>query len=198
MSSGNFEYTLEEQAALLGQFADVMEAARERQRPAKKISLALSAAISDDDIVIQPKIVQTATGKVFHVTSDVNIRTAADIINALGCPVKWGLAEKPEKIPMVIQPVDCRARLVPLGKTMTAEEIYTSFPMALSPVEWGAFGVKFPDEQREDPVIGVWLDASGQFFCGILGVYDGGRYVDVSPCDPGNGFDGYCRVLVRE
>ncbi len=198
MSSGNFEYTLEEQAALLGQFADVMEAARERQRPAQKISLALSAAISDDDIIRVPKVVQTSTGKIFHVSSGNNIRSATDAINTLDCKVKRGLAETPNKIPMILQPVDEHVRAIPLGKVMTAEDIYFSFPKSTTPAGWAAFGAKFPEEQRKAPHIVIWLDASGRFFCGNLFVCGDGRGVGVGPCGPGEEFHAYCCVLVRE
>jgi hypothetical protein len=193
-----FEYTLEERSLLLGKVSDVAKFAHEQLRPADRLSLALDAAISDDDIIVVPKVVQSPNGQIFHVTSGSNIRTGADAINALDCKVKWGLAETPNKIPIILQPVDETVRAVPLGKVMTAEEICFSFPKSTTPAGWAAFGAKFPEEQRKAPHIVIWLDASGQFFYGYLDICDDERIVDVYPCRPGYGFDGRCCVLVRE
>ncbi|MBI4050830.1 MAG: hypothetical protein HY396_02550 [Candidatus Doudnabacteria bacterium] len=198
MSSGVFEYTAEEKAALLDQFGDVLGLVQERKRHPRHISRALQAAIGDDEIVVVPKIIQTPTGKIFHVTSDGKIRTAADAISALNCPVKWGLAEKPVEIPMIIQPVDCRVRVVPLGEIRTTEEVYSLYPGIVSPAEFFAFGTKFPEEQREAPIFTVWLDALGRFWEAILAVYVRERDVGVSRVRPDIEWLAYCRVLVRE
>lgn len=200
MSSGTlkqrFDYTLDEQAALLSQFGHVMEAVNERQRPAARVSLALQAAISDDDIVVVPKVTMTSTGKAYHVTG--NARSAKEAIDALNCPVKWGLAEKPAEIPMIIQPVDCRVRAIPLEQVRTTEEIYGLYSKILTPAEFFAFGAKFPEEQREAPHFTIWLDANGQFWDAILGVDGGERYVSVLQYHPDGRWDEYYRVPVRE
>ncbi|KKS34203.1 MAG: hypothetical protein UU95_C0016G0035 [Parcubacteria group bacterium GW2011_GWC2_42_12] len=190
-----FDYTLDEQAALLSQFGHVMEAVNERQRPAARVSLALQAAISDDDIVVVPKVTTTPTGKVFHVTG--NAQSAKEAIDALNCPVKWGLAETPEKIPLIIQPVDCRARFIPLGRVRTTEEIY-NFPKILPPTEFFALGAKFPKEQCEAPILDVWLDAVGRFWYAILTVNGVQRDVDVRQAHPVGQWRGHYRVPVRE
>lgn len=197
MSNGTL-WTPEQKGVIFDQVSRVMELGREGLREQPEVSRALQAIIGDDDIVVVPKVAQSPDGKVFHVTSDVKIRTAADAIAATGCEVKWGLAETPEKIPMVIQPADCRARLVELGKATTVEEIYTSFPRVVSPGEYFAFGGKFPEEQKAGPIVEVWLDAQGQFCCAFLSVYGGERYVDVRRGRPVGKFNGGCRVLVRE
>lgn len=194
--SSTFEYTLEEQAALLGQFADAMEIARERKRPVKTISHALQAIISDDDIVAVQKFVLTPTGKLFHVTG--NCQSAKEAVDATDCPLKWGLAEKPAEIPMIIQPVDCRARAIPLGQVRTTERIYKLYPKILTPAEFFAFGAKFPEEQRKAPHLTVWLDANGLFCCALLDVNGAQRRVRVNRDSPGDEWYEHCRVLVRE
>jgi hypothetical protein len=199
MGSGNrFDYTLEERAALMGSFASAMKIANEQLRSAKQVSDALQAIIGDDDLILVPKVTKTPSDKIYHVTSDVNIRTAVGAINALNCPVKWGLAETPAKIPMVIQPVDCRVRAIPLGKITTTEEVYKLYPKIVTPAEFFAFGAKFPEEQREAPIFAIWLDACGRFFYAILHVSRGERYVNVSDDHPVDKWHGLYRLLVRE
>lgn len=199
MSSGTrFDYTLEDRSVLLGQISDVTKFANEQLRPAARISLALQAAIMDDDIIVVPKVTQTPTGKIFHVTSDVKIRTAADAIAATGCKVKWGLAETPEKIPMVIHPVDCRVRAVPLGQVRTTEEIYSFYPKIMTPAEFLAFGARFPKEQEEARHFTVWLDGTGRFWYAVLFIRGDERNVLVRGCRPGGRFYVRSRVLVRE
>lgn len=119
MSNSTFVWTPEETVIGFAQFSKGMELAREGQRSPETVSRALQAVIMDDDIIVVPKVIQTPTGKIFHVTSDVKIRTAADAIAALNCPVKWGLAETPAKIPMVIQPVDCKRK--------RGQELFTNY-----------------------------------------------------------------------
>ena len=179
------------------QLASVMGYVLGGQRSAGRVSAVLQTIISDDDIVVVPKVTAAATGKIFHITG--NARSAKEAIGALNCPVKWGLAETPEKIPMIIQPVDCRARAIPLGQIRTTGEIYKFYPKILSPVEFFAFGAKFLDQQREAPYLSVWLDTLGRFWCAILGVHgDGRRDVVVRLDRPGGEWSEGCRVLVRE
>lgn len=190
-----FDYTEAERAALLDQFASTMEIVLERQRPASRVSLALQALIGDDDIVVVPKVTATPTGKIFHVTG--NARSVKEAIEALDCPVKWGLAETPEKIPMIIQPVDCKVRTIPLSQIRTTEEIY-NFPKILTPAEFFAFGAKFPKEQCEAPILDVWLDALGRFWYAVLDVNGDERNVRVGQSRPGGKWSEGCRVPVRE
>ena len=191
-----FDYTEAERAALLDQFASTMEIVLERQRPVSTVSRALQALISDDDIVIVPKVAATSTGKVFHVTG--NVRSGKEAIDALDCPVKWGLAEKPAEIPMIIHPVDCMARAIPLEQVRTTEEIYKLYPKILTPAEFFAFGAKFTEEQREAPHFTVWLDANGQFCYAILYVSGDRRCVSVYQDRPDGEWRGSGRVPVRE
>ena len=140
MSNGQYVYTPEQKSVTFDQFSKAMELVREGNCPPETAKRALQAMISGDDIVTAPKVTSTPNGKLFHVTSDRNIRTGTDAINGLDCKVKWGLAETPDKIPMILQPVDEQVRAVPLGKVMTAEEIYLSFPKSTTPAGWAAFG----------------------------------------------------------
>jgi hypothetical protein len=196
MGSGRFEYSLVEKAALFSQFASVMKIAHNQERPAARISLALQAAVSDDDIIVIPKVIQTPTGKVFHVTG--NARTATDAINALDCPVKQGLAGTPAKIPMILQPVDCKVRAVPLGMVISTEEVYSLYPKILTPAEFFAFGAKFPEEQRKASHFTIWLDAKGRFWRAVLGADVGRRGVEVYLANPDVLWHVRYRVLVRE
>lgn len=199
MGSGNklFDYTAEQKAALLDQAADVLGLVQEGKRPPALVKQALQAIIGNHEFVVVPKASQTSTDKIFHVTSDLHIRTAGEAIAATGCLSKWGLTRTPKKIPMTLQPVNCRVRSVQLGRSMTAEEIYF-LPGIVSPVELFAFGAKFPEAQMTAPHFTVWLNASGQFFFGILTVYNGERYVCVHQCGSDYKFQINCRVLVRE
>lgn len=197
MSNGKYVYSPEQELAVYRLGTKAMELVREANCRPELAQTALQAIISDDDIAITKKVVSTPNGKIFHVTSASNIRTGADAIKALDCKKKWGLAETPDKIPMIIQPVDEQVRAVQLGKVMTAEEIYVSFPKSTTPAGWAAFGAKFPKEQLEAPHIVVWL-FQGQFFYGDLDVYVGERDVRVNPCNPAIRFDDRCCVLVRE
>ena len=197
MSNGKYVYSPEQELAVYRLGTKAMELVREANCRPELAQTALQAMISDDDITIAKKVVSTPNGKLFHVTSASNIRTGSDAINGLDCKVKWGLAETPDKIPMILQPVDEQVRAVPLGKVMTAEEIYFSFPKSTTPAGWAAFGAKFPEEQRKAPHIVVWL-FQGQFFYGLLFICDVRRSVCVSQCRPGLRFYGGCCVLVRE
>ena len=196
MSSSSFNYRPGEQVALYAQAASVTKIIMERQRPYKLVSQALQAVISNDDIVVVPRVKVTSKGKVFHVTG--NARSAKEAIDALDCPVKWGLAETPEKIPLVIQPVDCRVRPVPLDKITKGWDLFTLFPRMVSPMALFAFGAKFPDEQREAPHFTLWLDSNGQFWCAFLGVGDGKRHVYVDQDHPMAQWRDKCRLLIYE
>jgi hypothetical protein len=196
MSNGTFVWTPEQTAAGFAQFSKAMELVREGHRRPEIVSRALQVVIGDEDIITAPKMITTPTGKIFHVTG--NFRTAEEAIASTDCKVKWGLAETPAKIPMIIQPVDCKVRAIELGKTMTTEEIYKTFPNIISPAEALAFGAKFQQEQTEAPHFTVWLDAAGRFFYVVLGVGSDERSVNVDGDDPGGQWGGRCRVLVRE
>jgi len=193
----NNVYTETEIAAVFAQFSKVMELAREGQRPAEVVSRALRAVISDDDVVVVPKVTTAPDGgKILHVTG--NARSAQEAIDALDCPMKWGLADKPAEIPIVIQPVDCRTRLVPLGQVRTSKEILGLYPKILNPAEFFALGAKFPGEQRDNPIVDIWLDAVGRFWYAILDVGGGQRSVDVYRNHPDLKWYERCRVPVRE
>jgi len=199
MSNGTqFVYTPDQTVAHFDQFSKAMELTRERQRRPELVTQALQVIIGNEDIITAPKMITTPTGKLFHVTSDGKIRSAVAAINALDCPVKWGLEENPAQIPMIIQPVDCNARLVTLGKVTTTEEVYRLYPKIVTPGELFAFGAKFPNEQLQGPIFTVWLDASGQFFYAILDVDGGKRNMGVLDDHPGDEWSGDCRALVRE
>jgi hypothetical protein len=105
--------------------------------------------ISDDKTVIVPKVTVTPTGKVYHITGEARF------------------ADKPAKIPMILQPVDAKVRLAHLGKTMTTKEIY-NLPKIASPAQMLAFGTNFQAEQLEDPIVTVWLNALGLGFLNLL------------------------------
>jgi hypothetical protein len=198
MSNDAYVWTAEQTATGFAQFSKAMELVREGLRKPERVSSALQAIISDDDIIVAPKIIQAPTHKVFHVTSDPKIRSAADAINALNCPVKWGIAETPAKIPMIIQPVDCKVRAILLGKVMSTEEIYKLYPKIVTPAEFFAFGAKFPEEQRKAPHFTIWLDAAGRFLCAFLDVGGDRRHVRVGLDDLGGSWGERDRVLVRE
>lgn len=189
-------YTPEQRLDAFDRAADVMKLIRENKRP-DRVLAGLKAIVSDDDIAVIPKVMVTPTGKVYHITSDPSVRTTAGLITGLDCPVKLGLAENPFKIPMIIQPCDCRARLVPLGQVRTTEEIY-NIPLILGPNELFNFGRKFPEDQLQDPIVTVWLDSNGQCFCAILHRYLGERFVSVDRSHPDDGWVDCCCVLIRE
>ncbi|MDO8668139.1 MAG: hypothetical protein Q7K35_03500 [bacterium] len=178
MSSSTFNYTLEEQASLLSQFGHAMELVNERQRPASRVSLALQAVIRDDDIVVVPKVTATPAGKVYHVTG--NARSAQEAINLLSGLLKLNLASNPAKIPLIIQPVDCYVRAVPLGKIVKTRELFGLFPRIVSPMTLFAFGAKFPEEQRLARHFTLWANVDNQFWYALLGVNGDQFTVDVS------------------
>lgn len=197
MSSGVFEYSLEEKATLLDQFADVMELMRERQRPAQKISRAFQSLIADDDIIVQPKVTVVSGEKVYHITGDFN--SAAEAIEAGDYPVKWGYADgKASAIPMVILPGDVRARIVVPGRVVYNRELPKLLPNMLDPFNALRFGAKFQSEQLERPLAAVWRDAAGEFWYIYLHRYGDERLVDVSEHNPDDHWRGHVGFLVRE
>jgi hypothetical protein len=188
-------YTPEQRLDAFERAADVTKVVRENSRM-DKVLVGLKAIVSDDDFVVVPKITVTAGEKIFHVTSDPMVRTSTDMINKLDCPVKWGAAENPTKIPTIIQPVDCKVRLAPLGQVMTTEQIY-NLPRIVTPAQYFAFGAKFPEEQLEGPIVTVWL-ADGRFWYAILNRCGRGRGVDVGQVRPGYEWRDRYRVLLCE
>ncbi len=173
MSNGTrFAYTVEQKSVLLDQFSKAMELVRERNRRPEQVTQALQVIIGDEDIVTSPKVVKSPTGHVFHVISDPKIRSAADVINALDCPIKLGLAKNPGDIPMVVQPVDCKVRPVPVGNMETADELFGLFPKIATPAEFFAFHARFPKERWKQPHITVWWDARGRLCSALVGTHE--------------------------
>ncbi|HVY67421.1 MAG TPA: hypothetical protein VHA30_00780, partial [Patescibacteria group bacterium] len=119
MSNGKYVYSLEQELAVYRLGTKAMELVREANCRPELAQMALQAMISDDDITIAKKVISTPNGKLFHVTSDPKVRSAAGAINGLGCKAKLGLAATPDEIPMILQSVDEHVRAVPLGKRMT-------------------------------------------------------------------------------
>ncbi|MDP3993686.1 MAG: hypothetical protein U1C57_01360 [Candidatus Doudnabacteria bacterium] len=181
---------------LFDQLSKVMELVREGNRTPAEVSRVLQAFISDDVISIAPKVVSTPTGKVFYVTG--NFASAAEAIAAGNYDLKWGVAESPAEIPLIVQPVDARVRAIRLGRIVRTGELFELYPRLADPMTFLTFGVKFPEEQREAPHFTVWKDTSGQFWCAILYVRGARRGVCVARCGPGDVWFAGCRVLVRE
>lgn len=154
----------------------------------------LQGIIADDDFQIIPKSV--ANSRVFPVVG--NYTSAAAAIEAGNYPVKWGLAENPEKIPLIIQPVDCRVRAVPLGRVVKVREMFGLYPRMVDPMACFTFGALFAKEQENAPHITVWKDSKGRFWYADLYVYDGERDVGVREVDPEFEIGEGCLVLVRE
>ena len=180
---------------LFDQFSRAMELVREGRRRPEQVSPVLQAIIADDVISITPKAVALAGG-IFHVTG--NFGSVAEALDAGNYDVRWGLAENPAEIPLVVQPVDCKVRAVPLGKVVKTGELFELYPRIVGPMELFTFGVKLPEEQRKAPHFTVWLDHKGQFWFAVLHVFDRERGVDVRRNDPVDEWSGHCRVLVRE
>lgn len=160
-----------------------------------RVDRGLQAIVNDDDFVINPKVTVVGGEKVYHITSDSNVRSATAAIEALNCASRYGLALAPAKIPMALQPVDCKARLVPLGKVMTTEQIY-NLPSLVSPAQYFAFGAKFQKAQMDGPIIAVWLGPGGQFWYALLDHLGGEPDVTVNQVDPDDGWDSHYRVLL--
>lgn len=184
------------ESPILYQIGDVINLLQDRKRDPAFVSRALQAVIGDHVITVHPKVTVDATGKIFHVTGSFN--SMAEAIAATRCELKWGAAEKPETIPAIIQPVDCRVRAIPLGRLIKTGEIFSLFPRVVDPLTLFSFGAKFPEEQREAPHFTIWMDVNSQFWWAILDVHGGQRVVSVRRGDPVGGWDDDCRVLVLE
>lgn len=189
MSNGEFAYTAEQTAALFAQFSKAMELARERQRDPMFVSRQLQP-------IIDPNIVAASVAGVFHVIG--NFSSAAEAIDAGDYPVKWGYAEKPDEIPLIIQPVDCFVRAVPLGRLTKARDMFSLYPRMIDPMTAFTFGVCFPEEQRKASHITLWMDTVGELWYVSLDVTGRPRLVRVRQVGPGGVFLDSCRVLVRE
>lgn len=188
MSSGNVERTL------LYQVGDVLNLMQEGKRRPVDVSRILQGIIADHDFTIRPKA--EAVAGVFHVVG--NFTSAAAAIEAGKYPVKWGLAENPAKIPLIVQPVDCRVRAVRLGRRVKVKEMFGLYPRIVDPMTCFTFGARFPEEQEKATHITVWMDAKGRFLCALLFVFGGRRRVVVGPVGPEFEFGGVFLVLVRE
>lgn len=171
MSSGTSWETL------FGQFSDGMKLVREGNRTPERASIVLSALISDDDIVVRPKAQMVGGEKIFHVTG--NFETAKAAIDAGKYDYKYGYAGDMSKVPMAIQPVDARVRIVVPGRVVYNRELFGLIPNLVDPFTALCFGVKFPEEQREHPLGTLWRDATGQLWYVFLYRGGSGRGVSV-------------------
>ena len=165
---GKFDYTLEEQSTLLAQYTKMGTIINERQQPFTSVSPLLQAGIRGDDVIVVPKITVGDNGKIFHVTG--NARTSIDAFDALGCEVRWGFAETPEKIgkiPLIPGPIDENVRAVPLkelGDIRKTGELYEAYGSKIvSPISGVYMATKYRDEQRERVLFTIWLGPDGQF-----------------------------------
>ncbi len=197
MSNRKFEYSLEEKASLLAKFSKSMDLANEGARSFEAVSRPLQAIISDENIVVVPKVsIAPDGGRIFHVTA--NFASAQEAIDAGKYPRKWALANTPAEIPLVIQPVDSRVRAVSLGEYRRTKEIFGLYPNIMSPIAVLAFGALFPEEQRDKPIFSIWKDAVGKFWCVFLSTSDCERLVGVFQEDLDDKWDDSSRVLVSE
>jgi hypothetical protein len=189
--------TAEDKATLFDQTSKVMELVREGNRSAQEVSKIMHGFIADDIIQVRPKIIAKKRSKIFHI--GCNYKAAEEATDAGNYPRKWGWADgSPEKIPMVIQPVDQKTRMVPLGETRTAEDSYNLYPKAASPLSVLTFGAQFPDEQKDDPIFTVYKDSAGRFCCVVLSVSGDDRFVNAGENRPRSEFYGHCRLLQNE
>jgi hypothetical protein len=196
MSNGCYVWAPEQKAVVFDQLSKFLELIREGKR-SPEVARVLQAVISDDDVTVTPKVATTARGEVFHVTA--NFKSAQEAIAALDCPVKLDLANyRPEEIPLVIQPVDCRVRAVPLDRVVKTSELFGLFPRPAGPLALFAFGAKFPDEQKKAHHFTVWLDGGGRFWYVVLFVCGDQRCVEVFRTGPGNEWGERYRLLVCE
>jgi hypothetical protein len=197
MSNGKFVCTPQEKAVLFDQFSRVMEDVREGIRPAEVVSRALQAAIGDDNIIVQPKVEMAGDVKIYHVVA--NFANATEAIKACDCPLTWGFADgRMAEVPMAVQPVDQRMRIVVPGRVVYTRELPELLPKLVSPIAALGFGFKFPKEQIERPIVTVWRDAVGRFWCVCLGIFGDQRDVRVDQSGPGDGWGGSCGFLVGE
>jgi len=202
MGNGTFVHTTEEKAILFAQFSKSMELAREGQRPFEDVSRPLQAIISDDMVVqITPKVVQSADGgRVFHVIGDFESAESALVAGGYKYRYDYAAAKanKIVEVPMIIQPVDRKVRLVPLGQIRTTRELFGLYPKIADPMTLLTLGARFPKEQLEGPIFVVWKDHSRRFWYAILSRDGFDRYVDVIQYYPDYEWGGNYRVLLCE
>ncbi len=200
MSNGKFTYTKEQEASLFAQFSKAMEIVRERQRPYETVKQSLQAIISDCEIQIKPKILAGADGdNVFHVTG--NFGSASLALDAGKYDARYGYAESARaiaKVPMIVQPVDCKVRAVPLGQFRKNAEIFGLYPKIAGPMTLFTLGVKFPEKQFGGSIFVIWKDHKGQFWYAFLGGTRGWRSVNVCLEDPNQGWASHDHVLLYE
>lgn len=196
MSSGNAQIVERNQwQVTFGQFADAMDLVHEGKRTPEEAARVLGPFISGDEIVVKPRVQIVGGEKVFLITGEFN--TAAEVIAPY--EIKWGYADgQADKIPMVIQPGDVRARIVNVGRVVYNRELPLLLPNLIDPFNALRFGLKFPDEQRQRPIGTVWRDATGRFWLVYLRVLDGRLSVDVGPGGPDGSWHGDVGFLVRE
>lgn len=201
MSNVNgFVYTPEQTAAHFAQFSKAMEITRERQRDPELVTRALQAIISDDVIVqVTPKVIASANGKILHVTG--NFDSPAQALDEGGYDYRWGFAESAKqiaKVPMIVQPVDRKVKMVPLGQVRKTSELFELYPKMADPMTLLTLGVRFPKEQLDEPIFVVWKDHTGQFWYAVLRRLGTKRRVLVRQFDPDGKWDGRYRVLLCE
>lgn len=196
MGNGNYTYTIEQEVAHYAQFRKAMKIAGDRQRPPEFITRSLQAIISDDvNVFTTPKVITTPTGNVYHVVG--NYDSASTAIEAGNYDEKWGLARDPDKIPLIVQPVNSFVRPVLLGEFVRNDKLFELYPRIADPMTLFTLGAQHPELQREGPIFTVWKFGD-QFWCAVLGVGGRGRSVFVDHDDPDRGWYGHYRVLVRE
>ena len=196
MSSGKFTYTQEQKLGHYAQFVHAMKIAQEQQRDPEVVKRSLQAIISDDmNVSFTPKIITTPSGNVYHVVGNYDSATAA--IEAGNYGEKWGTAQNPEKIPLIIQPVNSFVRLVPLGEFVRNDKLFEIYPRIADPMTLFTLGVQLPELLLEGPIFTVWRFGE-QFWYAVLLVRGRERRVDVYPSDPGDRWSAHYRVLVRE
>lgn len=190
MGSGNLFETVWKQET------SIREMILEGKRDMALYHRVLQGIIADDEIIVRPK---PATGagesKIFHVLGSFD--SVAQAIEAGNYPVKRGYAEKPEGIPVIIQPVDCLVRPVPLGRFTRADQMFLLYPRLVDPLTCLTFGARFRKEQETATIITLWK-YKNELWSVYLGVGARQRYVSVLRVPPDYVFDGRCRVLVRE
>ncbi len=193
MSSGTA--IVNEWEVAFGQVADVMKLLREGNRTPASVKPALQSIISDDIVVVQPKVTMQGDVKIYHVVASFN--NAAEVIEATGCPVRWGFADgNMGKVPMVVQPVNQRMRIVIPGRVVYNRELPKLLPNLVSPIAALGFGFRFPNEQTERPLATVWRDAVGRFWYVYLGVYGRQRSVRVRQFEPDDYWGDHVGFLV--
>ena len=132
----------------------------------------------------------------YSITS--NHTSAVEAIEATKCPVKWGQAKTPDKIPMITQPVAGRVKPVPLGRQMTNAEVYAQYgPRLVDPNRLFTFGANHPAFQTKKLVLTLWM-YNGQLWCACLDVHGDDRIVRVGPDSPDNVWGADDCVLVCE